>query len=101
MVQPPVMERAMPKAKRAALYLRVSTDSQTTDDQRIALERVAAQRGWTVSAIYDDNGVSGAKGRNQRAGDGQAVDGCEPWPLRCGHVLGTRQARPFHRVSHE
>jgi DNA invertase Pin-like site-specific DNA recombinase len=58
----------MPNTKRAALYLRVSTDGQTTENQRLALEAVAAQRGWTVVATYDDNGISGAKGRNQRPG---------------------------------
>jgi DNA invertase Pin-like site-specific DNA recombinase len=58
----------MPKTKRAALYLRVSTDGQTTENQRLALEAVAAQRGWTVVATYDDNGISGAKGRSQRPG---------------------------------
>lgn len=47
------------KTKRAALYLRVSRDGQTTENQRIALEAVAGQRGWTVAAIYSDNGISG------------------------------------------
>jgi DNA invertase Pin-like site-specific DNA recombinase len=56
------------KPKRAALYLRVSTDGQTTENQRRALEAVAAQRGRTVVATYDDNGISGAKGRDQRPG---------------------------------
>jgi DNA invertase Pin-like site-specific DNA recombinase len=56
------------KPKRAALYLRVSTDGQTTENQRRALQAVAAQCGWTVVASYDDNGVSGAKGRDQRPG---------------------------------
>jgi DNA invertase Pin-like site-specific DNA recombinase len=32
----------MTRAKRAALYLRVSTDGQTTANQRLALEAVAA-----------------------------------------------------------
>ena len=58
----------MAKTKRAALYLRVSTDGQTTENQRLALEAVAAQRGWTVAATYDDNGISGAKGRDKRPG---------------------------------
>ena len=39
--------------KRVALYLRVSTGEQTTENQRIDLERVAAQRGWDIVAIYD------------------------------------------------
>jgi DNA invertase Pin-like site-specific DNA recombinase len=56
------------KQKRAALYLRVSTDGQTVDNQRLALEAVCEQRGWEVVEVYADNGVSGAKGRNQRAG---------------------------------
>ena len=43
-----------------------STDGQTPENQRRALEAVASQRGWTVVATYDDNGVSGAKGRDQR-----------------------------------
>jgi DNA invertase Pin-like site-specific DNA recombinase len=58
----------MNKAKRAALYLRVSTDGQTTENQRLALEAVAAQRGWGVVAVYDDAGISGTKGRDKRPG---------------------------------
>jgi DNA invertase Pin-like site-specific DNA recombinase len=58
----------MARAKRAALYLRVSTDGQTTANQRLALEAVAAQRGWTVVGVYEDAGVSGAKGRDKRPG---------------------------------
>lgn len=57
-----------PKRKRAALYLRVSTDGQTVENQRIALEAVCEQRGWQVIQVYSDNGVSGAKSRNQRPG---------------------------------
>ena len=52
--------------KRVALYLRVSTDGQTTQNQRLELEKVAQHRGWTVSAVYEDQGVSGAKGRSHR-----------------------------------
>jgi DNA invertase Pin-like site-specific DNA recombinase len=54
--------------KRAALYLRVSTDQQTTENQRIELERVAQARGWEVVAVYEDAGISGAKGRDKRPG---------------------------------
>jgi DNA invertase Pin-like site-specific DNA recombinase len=52
----------MTKAKRAALYLRVSTEGQTTEDQRLALEAVATQRGWKVVALYDDPGISRRQG---------------------------------------
>ena len=54
------------KPKRAALYLRVSTDGQTPENQRLALEAVAQRRGWTVVETYEDNGISGAKGRDKR-----------------------------------
>lgn len=54
--------------KRAALYLRVSTGDQTTENQRLALEAVADQRGWTITDVYDDAGISGSKGRGQRPG---------------------------------
>jgi DNA invertase Pin-like site-specific DNA recombinase len=56
------------KAKRAAIYLRVSTEGQTTENQRRELEAAAAQRGWTVTATYSDAGISGAKGRDARPG---------------------------------
>ena len=53
-------------ARRAAIYARVSTDGQTTENQLLELRAVAERGGWTVVAEYVDNGVSGAKGRNQR-----------------------------------
>jgi DNA invertase Pin-like site-specific DNA recombinase len=52
--------------RRAALYLRVSTGGQTTENQRLELEAMAARCGWTVIGIYEDAGISGAKGRDQR-----------------------------------
>jgi DNA invertase Pin-like site-specific DNA recombinase len=52
--------------KRVAFYLRVSTGEQTTDNQRRELEAVARHRGWDVVAVYEDRGVSGAKGRERR-----------------------------------
>lgn len=59
---------AVGKDKRAALYLRVSTDRQDTANQREALEEVATHRGWTVVAVYEDAGINGAKGRDKRPG---------------------------------
>jgi DNA invertase Pin-like site-specific DNA recombinase len=56
----------MGKAKRIALYARVSTDSQTTENQLLQLRAVAERHGWMVVAEYVDNGVSGAKGRRER-----------------------------------
>jgi DNA invertase Pin-like site-specific DNA recombinase len=54
------------KAARAAIYLRVSRDDQTTENQRLVLARVAEHRGWTIVQTYEDQGISGAKGRDQR-----------------------------------
>ena len=53
-------------ARRAAIYARVSTDGQTTENQLLELRAVAERGGWTVATEYVDNGVSGAKGREQR-----------------------------------
>jgi DNA invertase Pin-like site-specific DNA recombinase len=58
----------MASAKRAAIYARVSTDGQTTDNQVIALREIAGRRGWDIIEIYADQGISGAKGRNKRPG---------------------------------
>lgn len=54
------------KPKRAAFYLRVSTFGQTVDNQRREMEAAAAARGWEVVAVYADQGISGAKGREAR-----------------------------------
>ena len=56
----------MSKEKRAAIYLRVSTGEQTVDNQRRELAAAAASRGWSVVAVYADEGISGAKGREGR-----------------------------------
>jgi DNA invertase Pin-like site-specific DNA recombinase len=53
-------------ARRAALYLRVSTDGQTTENQRLALRETAERRGWRIVEEYEDAGISGAKGRDKR-----------------------------------
>jgi DNA invertase Pin-like site-specific DNA recombinase len=55
-------------AKRVGIYIRVSTDGQTTANQRRELEAVAARSGWEVVGIYQDAGISGAKGREKRLG---------------------------------
>ena len=37
--------------RRVGIYLRVSTDGQTTENQRRELEAVAARSGWEVVGI--------------------------------------------------
>jgi DNA invertase Pin-like site-specific DNA recombinase len=55
-------------SKRVALYLRVSTGGQTVANQRRELEAVAERHGWQIVTVFKDEGISGAKGRDQRPG---------------------------------
>ena len=52
--------------KQAAIYARVSTSGQTTENQLRELRKVAKRQGWDVVAEYVDNGKSGALGRDKR-----------------------------------
>jgi DNA invertase Pin-like site-specific DNA recombinase len=52
--------------KRVAIYSRVSTKDQDTQNQLAALRAWADHAGHEVVRIYDDAGVSGSKGRDQR-----------------------------------
>src|SRR3974390_1165641 len=54
--------------RRVGIYLRVSTDGQTTENQRRELEAVAARSGWEVVGFYEDAGISGSNGREKRPG---------------------------------
>lgn len=46
-------------ANLAAIYARVSTHEQTTENQITELEALAAQRGLTIIRSYEDKGYSG------------------------------------------
>jgi len=52
--------------RRVALYTRVSTDHQTTENQERELRAVAKRMGWEIVNVYRDEGISGAKGRDMR-----------------------------------
>jgi DNA invertase Pin-like site-specific DNA recombinase len=56
----------MVKTKRVALYVRVSTGDQTTDTQKRELQAWAERAGHIVAKVYEDQGISGAKGRDKR-----------------------------------
>lgn len=56
------------KPRKVALYVRVSTKDQTTEHQRRELAEVAERAGWDVVAVFADEAVSGAKGRDKRPG---------------------------------
>ncbi len=52
----------------AAIYVRVSTDKQTVENQVRELRQIAERRGWEVVEEYGDAGISGSKGRDGRPG---------------------------------
>lgn len=56
----------MTKPRRAALYARVSTTGQTTENQLRELRTAAERNGWEVVQEFVDRGISGAKGRDKR-----------------------------------
>src|SRR5258705_3506910 len=82
--------------KKVAIYLRVSTDSQTTGNQRRELEAVAARSGWQILKTYEDAGISGAKGRDKRPG-GRHDEGSERQGIPDGRCL---VGGPIGKVAH-
>lgn len=64
--------------KRAALYVRVSTDHQSVENQVRELRQIAKRREWSVVEVYRDAGISGAKGRDKRPGLDAPAQGCQP-----------------------
>jgi DNA invertase Pin-like site-specific DNA recombinase len=58
----------MARKRGAAIYVRVSTDKQTVENQVRELRQIAERRGWEVVEQYSDAGISGSKGRDGRPG---------------------------------
>lgn len=56
----------MKLSKRVAIYARVSTDTQTTENQLQELRAVAERMGWIVMGEFVDQAISGSKGRDKR-----------------------------------
>jgi DNA invertase Pin-like site-specific DNA recombinase len=52
--------------KKVAIYARVSTDKQTTQNQIDALREVAEICGYQITQIFSEDGISGSKGREGR-----------------------------------
>ena len=48
------------KIKRAAVYVRVSTNEQDTGAQERALREYVQRRGWKLHKVYRDQGMSGS-----------------------------------------
>jgi DNA invertase Pin-like site-specific DNA recombinase len=51
---------------RVAIYGRVSTNEQTTDNQINFLQEIVSRNGWELVQTYVDEGISGTKGRDKR-----------------------------------
>ena len=54
------------KMKKVCLYVRVSTQTQTTENQLRELRAVAVRMGYEIVSEFIDNGISGAKSRKDR-----------------------------------
>ena len=60
---------------RAVIYSRVSTNEQTVENQLRVLREVAEKRGLEVVREISDEGISGAKGRDERQGFDELIKG--------------------------
>jgi len=60
------------KMKKVCLYVRVSTQTQTTENQIQALKEVAERSGYEIVKIYSDDGISGSKGREDKGRRGNS-----------------------------
>ena len=60
---------------RVAIYVRVSTAGQTTENQLRELRAVAKREGHNVVAEFTDSGISGAKNRDARPGLNSLLEG--------------------------
>ena len=60
------MTKTPARARRVALYARVSTDKQSTENQLRELREAAARLEWEVVHEFVDRGISGAKGSKDR-----------------------------------
>lgn len=47
--------------KKVCLYLRVSTNQQTTQNQELELKEYCKRQQWQITKIYNDVGISGSK----------------------------------------
>ena len=61
--------------RKAVIYSRVSTNDQTIDNQLKVLRDIADKRGLEVVREISDEGISGAKGRDERKGFDQLIKG--------------------------
>lgn len=75
-MEPSIMTTKKATARiRCAIYSRVSTDHQTTENQERELIERAERAGWEVVKVYKDQGISGARsGKDRPAFDAMRKD---------------------------
>lgn len=88
--------------KRAALYVRVSTQEQknsglSVDSQIDALEKYCEEQGYTVAGIYNDAGISARKKYTKRPALLQLLEDCRQHKIDI--ILFTRLDRWFRAVA--
>ena len=88
--------------KRAALYVRVSTQEQknsglSVDSQIDALEKYCEEQGYTVAGIYNDAGISARKKYTKRPALLQLLEDCKKHEIDI--ILFTRLDRWFRAVA--
>jgi hypothetical protein len=83
------------KTRCAAIYLRVSTTDQNTDNQEHELRQVAERANWTVAKVYKDHD---REPKGAISGRPLTSFGCWPVPatrdLKTGHLGKTRKSCP-------
>lgn len=88
--------------KRAALYVRVSTQEQknsglSVDSQIDALKKYCEEQGYTVAGIYNDAGISARKKYTKRPALLQLLEDCKKHEIDI--ILFTRLDRWFRAVA--
>ena len=61
--------------KKIAIYVRVSTDKQTVENQIQVLNEISQKNNWEIVKIYKDEGVSGSKNHLSRPGFRDLIEG--------------------------
>ena len=88
--------------KRAALYVRVSTQEQknsglSVDSQIDALEKYCEEHGYMVVGVYNDAGISARKKYTKRPALLQLLEDCKQCKIDI--ILFTRLDRWFRAVA--
>jgi hypothetical protein len=78
-----------------------------SDNQRRELKAVAERSGWKVVQVYQDAGISGAKGRDQRPGldammkavNAREFDMVDRGPWDPSRAKGDQQSKPWPKLQ--